>query len=47
MTSMADSVAAVADVVFTIVGISYGTQVLQPIPMTYLSEIAFPVDVSW
>jgi hypothetical protein len=36
---------ALVDVVFAIVGFSYGVQVLQPLPMTYLSEITFPFDV--
>lgn len=33
-----------ADAVFLFVGIVYGTRVLAPKPMTYLSEIAFPLD---
>ncbi|KAL3666688.1 hypothetical protein V7S43_008315 [Phytophthora oleae] len=33
-----------ADAVFLFAGIIYGTRVLAPKPMTYLSEIAFPLD---
>ncbi|RLN87855.1 hypothetical protein BBJ28_00015374 [Nothophytophthora sp. Chile5] len=32
------------DTVFLFVGIVYGSRVLSPKPMTYLSEIAFPLD---
>ncbi|GMF48327.1 unnamed protein product [Phytophthora fragariaefolia] len=35
-----------ADALFLFVGVVYGSRVLAPKPMTYLSEIAFPLDVS-
>lgn len=34
------------DALFLFVGVVYGSRVLAPKPMTYLSEIAFPLDVS-
>jgi hypothetical protein len=33
------------DALFLFVGVVYGSRVLAPKPMTYLSEIAFPMDV--
>ncbi|KAJ8569364.1 hypothetical protein ON010_g5897 [Phytophthora cinnamomi] len=34
-----------ADALFLFVGVVYGSRVLAPKPMTYLSEIAFPLDL--
>lgn len=33
------------DTAFLVVGVLYGGRVLKRLPMTYLSEIAFPFDV--
>ncbi|TMW68541.1 hypothetical protein Poli38472_006009 [Pythium oligandrum] len=44
-TSADDGYATLIDTVFVIISICYTAQVLTPIPMTYLSEIAFPFDL--